>query len=173
MEKGECFAFLVDLLYCNRFSFTKQRRFFVHDILMQQMKDEVARYGVHELRTPEDVDATLRNASGTVLVFVNSVCGCAGGIARPALRKAIQHGNLPDKITTVFASGDREATARAREYFVGQPPSSPSFALMKDGRLVRMIHRSDIEVNSPDGVAAMLTRAFDEFCTPSQRLEKT
>jgi putative YphP/YqiW family bacilliredoxin len=136
----------------------------MHDILMQQMIDEVTRYGVEELRTPEEVDAVLASQKGTVLVFVNSVCGCAGGIARPALRAAMQHKTLPDKITTVFASGDREATTRAREYFVGQPPSSPSFALLRDGKLVSMIHRSDIEMRTPEEVTAALTTAFDEFC---------
>ena len=137
----------------------------MHDILMQQTKDEVLRYGVQELRTPEDVDAVIGTSKGTVLVFVNSVCGCAGGIARPALRIALQHKTLPNKITTVFASGDREATTRAREYFVDQPPSSPSFALLRDGKLVHMIHRSDIEINTPENVAAMLTSAFDRHCT--------
>lgn len=137
----------------------------MHDILMQQMKDEVTRYGVEELRTPEDVDTVLGVSKGTVVVFVNSNCGCAGGVARPALRMAMQHKTLPNKITTVFASGDREATARAREYFVGQPPSSPSFALLRDGKLITMIHRSEIETSTPQDVAAILTRAFDECCT--------
>jgi putative YphP/YqiW family bacilliredoxin len=137
----------------------------MHDIIMQQMKDEVIRYGVQELRTPEEVDAVLGTQKGTVLVFVNSVCGCAGAIARPALRIALNHKTLPEKITTVFASTDREATARAREYFIGEPPSSPSFALLKDGRLVLMIHRSDIENRTPEGVAAELTAAFDQYCS--------
>ena len=136
----------------------------MHDILSQQMKDEVTRHGVTELSTPEDVDEVLKTSKGTVLVFVNSNCGCAGGVARPALRKAMQHAWVPDKITTVFASGDREATARAREYFVAQPPSSPSFALLREGRLVQMIHRSDIEASTPDNVAALLTHMFDTYC---------
>lgn len=136
----------------------------MHDILMQQMKDEVTRYGVEEMRTPEEVDAVLGRQKGTVLVFVNSVCGCAGGIARPALRLAMQYKSLPERITTVFASGDREATARAREYFVGQPPSSPSFALLRDGKLVHMLHRSDIEMRTAEDVAADLTAAFDQHC---------
>lgn len=137
----------------------------MHDIIMQQMKDEVVRYGVVELRTPQEVDAVLGTQKGTVLVFVNSVCGCAGGIARPALRIAMKHKTLPEKITTVFASADREATARAREYFIGEPPSSPSFALLKDGKLVRMIHRSDIENRTPEEVATNLTAAFDQYCS--------
>ena len=138
----------------------------MHDILMQRMKDEVTRYGVQELRSPDDVDAVLQTP-GTVLVFVNSNCGCAGGVARPALRVAMQNKRLPDKITTVFASGDREATARAREYFVDQPPSSPSFALLRGGKLVTMIPRSDIEISSPEKVAEALVRAFDEYCGPT------
>lgn len=129
------------------------------------MRDEVTRYGVEELRSPEEVDAVLGTQKGTVLVFINSVCGCAGGIARPALRLALSHKTLPDRITTVFASVDREATARAREYFIGEPPSSPSFALLKDGRLVKMIHRSDIEMRTPDEVATTLTEAFDRYCS--------
>lgn len=140
----------------------------MHDIIMQQMKDEVIRYGVEELRTPEDVETALGARKGTVLVFVNSVCGCAGGIARPALRIAMQHKTLPERITTVFASGDREATARAREYFVGEPPSSPSFALLKGGKLVQMIHRSDIEMRTPEEVADALKAAFDKYCSPGR-----
>ena len=136
----------------------------MHDILIQQMKDEVTRHGVKELQTPEEVDTLLKNKKGTTLVFVNSVCGCAGGIARPALAVALKHKIKPDIISTVFASTDREATARAREYFTNQPPSSPSFALMRDGELVEMIHRSDIEMRSAEEVAQLLTDAFDSHC---------
>ena len=138
----------------------------MHDILMHQLIEEVTRYGAQELRTPEEVDAVLGKSNGTVLVFVNSVCGCAGGVARPALGLAMKHKNLPDAVTTVFASGDREATAHAREYFTGMPPSSPSFALLRDGKLVSMIHRSDIEISTPPDIAARLTAAFDTYCTP-------
>lgn len=137
----------------------------MHDILMQQIKNEVTKLGVRELRTPEEVDAVLANQKGTALVFVNSVCGCAGGVARPALGIALQHIVKPDVVATVFASSDREATSRAREYFTGMPPSSPSFAILCDGKLVHMIHRSDIETREPHGVAKMLTEAFDKFCT--------
>ena len=137
----------------------------MYDILIQQMKDEVLRHGVKELRTPEEVDALLKNTKGTTLVFVNSVCGCAGGIARPALSRSLQHTTTPDTIATVFASTDREATARAREYFTQQPPSSPSFALLRDGELIEMIHRSDIEMRTPEEVAQLLTYAFDTHCT--------
>jgi putative YphP/YqiW family bacilliredoxin len=133
-------------------------------LLTQSFRDEVTRLGVEELRTPEEVDAALANSKGTVLVFVNSVCGCAGGVARPALAQALKHKVLPDRITTVFASEDRDATARAREYFTGMPPSSPSVALLRGGKLLHIIHRYEIERSSPDGVAAMLTEVFDRYC---------
>lgn len=133
-------------------------------LLAQSFRDEVTRLGVQELRTPAEVDAALANSKGTVLVFVNSVCGCAGGVARPALARALKHSVLPDKLTTVFASEDRGATARAREYFTGMPPSSPSIALLRGGKLLHMIHRYQIERSTPAGVAAMLREAFDEHC---------
>ncbi|MBI4549088.1 MAG: BrxA/BrxB family bacilliredoxin [Ignavibacteriae bacterium] len=136
----------------------------MYDILIDQIKSEVTKLGVKELRTPEEVDALLANHKGTALVFVNSVCGCAGGVARPALKLALGHAVRPDVVTTVFASGDREATARAREYFTGMLPSSPSFALLRDGKLVHMIHRSDIEMCEPVEVAKLLTNAFDKYC---------
>jgi putative YphP/YqiW family bacilliredoxin len=145
----------------------------MYDILTQQLKSEVTQLGVQELRTPEEVDQILRNQRGTALVFVNSVCGCAGGVARPALRMALNHSVKPAVVATVFASGDREATARARQYFAGMPPSSPSFALLRDGKLVHMVHRSDIEIRDPEEVAAMLTNAFEKFCTsPSTPAEE-
>ena len=137
----------------------------MYDILIQQIKNEVTRLGVKELRTPEEVDAVLANHKGTALVFVNSVCGCAGGVARPALGIALKQSTKPDVIATVFASGDREATMRARSFFTNMPPSSPSFALLRDGKLVHMIHRSDIEIRGPQEVASMLTAAFDKYCT--------
>ncbi len=136
----------------------------MHDILIQQMKEAVTKHGAKELVTPEEVDNTLKNTKGTVLVFVNSVCGCAGGIARPALTFAMRHKTLPDTVTTVFASTDREATARARTYFTDQPPSSPSFALLRDGELVKMIHRSDIEIRTPEELTQLLTDTFDTYC---------
>lgn len=136
----------------------------MYDILIQQMKTEVTRLGAQELRTPADVDAVLPNSKGTMLVVVNSTCGCAAGAARPALAKALQHSNAPDKVVTVFAGIDKEATARAREYFTSQPPSSPSFALMRDGQFVHMIHRYQIEGHNADQVAATLTQVFDRFC---------
>src|SRR5262249_2006011 len=126
------------------------------------------RLGVRELRTPEEVDAVV-NQKGTALIFVNSVCGCAGGIARPALEIAMRHGIKPDTFATVFASTDREATMQARSYFTGMPPSSPSFGPLRDGKLVRMVHRSDIEIRDPYQVASLLTEAFEEYCTPVSR----
>ena len=143
----------------------------MHDLLIQQIKNEVTRLGVRELRTAEEVDALLANHKGTVLVFVNSVCGCAGGIARPALSLALRNDVKPDVVATVFASADREATMRARSYFADMPPSSPSFALLRDAKLVQMIHRSDIEIRGPQEVAALLTASFEQYCTPvPQRL---
>jgi len=136
----------------------------MYDILIQRMKEEVTRLGAQELRTPDEVDAALPKSQGTVLVVVNSTCGCAGGTARPALEKSLNHSKKPDKLVTVFASTDREATARARGYFANQPPSSPSFALMKDGKFVEMIHRSQIEGHSVEQVVRELTEAYDRHC---------
>jgi putative YphP/YqiW family bacilliredoxin len=136
----------------------------MYDIMTQQIRDEVTRLGVKELRTPDEVDAFMQQG-GTALIFVNSVCGCAGGVARPALALAMRHGVKPDRIATVFASGDREATICARSYFTGMPPSSPSFGLLRDGILVAMVHRSDIEIRDPNGVASLLTKAFEQHCT--------
>ena len=141
----------------------------MYNILMQQIKDEVSRLGVKELNTAEEVDALLTHHKGTALVFVNSVCGCAGGIARPALAMALRHSARPDIIASVFASGDREATAQARSYFTNMPPSSPSFALLRDGKLIHMIHRSDIEIREPHEVADLLTQAFEKYCNTAAR----
>ncbi len=127
------------------------------------MRDELTKIGVEELRTPAEVDAAL-NGSGTVLVFVNSVCGCAAGGARPALRLALQNGTLPDRTVTVFAGQDKEATQRARELFPGYPPSSPQIALMQDGKVVHMIQRHHIEGRTPEMIAENLKEAFDTFC---------
>jgi len=136
----------------------------MYDIMIHQMIKEVTQHGVKEMKTAEAVDATLKNAKGTTLVFVNSVCGCAGGVARPALGMALKHKSRPDQVATVFASTDREATACAREYFTGMPPSSPSFALLRDSKLVHMIHRSDIEMRRAEDVSKLLTEAFDKYC---------
>jgi putative YphP/YqiW family bacilliredoxin len=137
------------------------------DILTQQIKNEVTKLGVTELQTPEAVDALLKGRKGTTLVFVNSVCGCAGGVARPALGLAMKHAVKPDVFATVFASSDREATLQARSYFTGMPPSSPSFALLRDGQLLEMVHRSDIEIREAREVAQILTDLFDKHCRPT------
>jgi len=132
--------------------------------MIQPMRDELTSIGFKELRTPEEVEEHLPNAKGTALVFVNSVCGCAGGIARPAARLALQHEVKPDHLFTVFAGQDKEATAKAREYFAPYPPSSPSIALMKDGELVHFIERHQIEYHSAEEIAANLVAAFEQHC---------
>ena len=129
------------------------------------MRQELTRHGVAELRTADAVDATL-GAPGTTLVVVNSVCGCAARNARPAVAAALRHAVKPDQATTVFAGQDQAATQRAREYFVGYAPSSPSIALLKDGKLVFMLERWQIEGRSADAIAADLTGAFDRYCAP-------
>ena len=134
------------------------------EMMIKPMREEVTRLGVRELRSVADVDAALAEADGTALVFVNSVCGCAAGMARPALAKALQHGVKPAKLFSVFAGQDLEATARARSYFGEYQPSSPSVALLKDGEVVAFVHRHQIEGRHPDHVAALLTQAFDHFC---------
>jgi putative YphP/YqiW family bacilliredoxin len=141
----------------------------MYDLIIQQMRDEITRLGAQELRTPQEVDSVILNSKGTMLVVVNSTCGCAAGAARPGLTKAMQHSVVPDKIVTVFAGLDKEATATARGYFDNEPPSSPSFALMRDGKLVKMIPRSNIEGHSPDQIAAQLVNAFDEYCVPASK----
>ncbi|RRJ63785.1 BrxA/BrxB family bacilliredoxin [Paenibacillus oralis] len=132
--------------------------------MVQPMRDELTVLGVQELRTPEDVEEKLPGAKGTALVVVNSVCGCAAGQCRPGVAKALQHDMTPDHLFTVFAGQDKEATAKAREYFAPYPPSSPSIALMKDGELVHFIERHQIEDRSAEEIAADLTSAFDRFC---------
>lgn len=132
--------------------------------MVQPMRDELTVLGVQELRLPEEVEEKLPSAKGTALVVVNSVCGCAAGQCRPGVAKALQHDLTPDHLFTVFAGQDKEATAKAREYFAPYPPSSPSIALMKDGELVHFIERHQIEDRSAEEIAADLTSAFDRFC---------
>lgn len=136
------------------------------DIMVQGMRDELTRVGFSELRTPEQVDGVLKNEKRTVLVVVNSVCGCAAGKARPAIARALMNKSRPEVLTTVFAGQDPEATAQARKYFLPYAPSSPSIALMRDGKLAFMMERRDIESSDPFTIASVLTRAFDEYCTP-------
>ncbi|MBY0490474.1 MAG: BrxA/BrxB family bacilliredoxin [Gemmatimonadaceae bacterium] len=131
--------------------------------LLIPMRQELTRLGVEELRTAEAVDATLP-ASGTTLVVVNSVCGCAARNARPAVAMALSHTKKPQRSTTVFAGQDVEATQRAREYFTGYAPSSPSIALMKDGDVVFMLERRQIEGRSAQEIAADLQQAFETHC---------
>lgn len=138
------------------------------ELMIKPMRDDLTRIGFEETRTPEAVDAAIQNSTGTVLVVVNSVCGCAAGKARPGIAKALNHSVQPDKKITVFAGADIDATAQARGYFTGYPPSSPSIGLMKDGKLVYLLERYQIEGRSADQIAAELTNAFDKFCAPLQ-----
>lgn len=128
------------------------------------MRQELTRLGVEEMRTPGEVDAKLRDAPGTTLVVVNSVCGCAARNARPAVADALRHATRPDQLTTVFAGQDADATQRARSYFTGYPPSSPQIALLKDGKLVYMLERHQIEGRSAGEISQDLVRAFDKHC---------
>ena len=128
------------------------------------MRQELTRLGVRELRTPAEVDATLRDAPGTTLVVVNSICGCAARNARPAVALALAHPRVPDALTTVFAGQDIDATARARSYFTGYGPSSPQIGLLKDGKLVYMLERHQIEGRSAASIAQDLVAAFDAHC---------
>ncbi|MFM1875938.1 MAG: hypothetical protein RL266_1675 [Bacteroidota bacterium] len=127
------------------------------------MKQDITSAGVDELLTPEDVDNAIK-AEGTTLVFINSVCGCAAGNARPAMKMAVKHSKTPDRVTTVFAGFDKDAVAQARKYMAPYPPSSPSIALFKDGNLVHFIERHHIEGRPAEMIAENLKGAFDEFC---------
>ena len=131
--------------------------------LVAPMKEELVTAGFAELTTPEDVDGVV-DSEGTTLVVLNSVCGCAAGSMRPAVKLAVQNGKLPGKLTTAFAGVDREAVDRARKYMLPYPPSSPAIALFKDGRLVHMIERHHIEGRTAEMIAENLKAAFDEFC---------
>ncbi len=134
--------------------------------IVQPMRQELTRLGIEELRTAADVDAKLHDMKGTALVIVNSVCGCAARNARPAIAAAMNHAIKPDVSATVFAGQDREATERARQYFTGYAPSSPSIALMKDGDVVFMLERYKIEGRTAQEIAADLVQAFDTYCAP-------
>lgn len=134
------------------------------DLMIQPMRDELTQHGFTELKTPEEVDGALQDAKGTALVVVNSVCGCAAGLARPTAIASLQHNVKPDHIYTVFAGQDKEATQRAREYFEGQPPSSPSFVLMKDGKFAGMVHRHEIEDSDPEEIVGKLVGLYNQHC---------
>lgn len=128
------------------------------------MRQELTRLGIQELKTAAEVDDVVRQSQGTVMIVVNSMCGCAAGKARPGIALALQHPVKPDVIATVFAGGDIEATERARSYFTGYPPSSPSIAILRDGKLVYMMERRQIENQAADAIARNLTEAFDQVC---------
>ncbi len=132
--------------------------------MVQPMRDELTQIGFDELLTPQAVDESL-SADGTVLLVVNSVCGCAAGAARPGIRLALEHATRPDRLTTVFAGMEIDAVERARSYFVGYPPSSPQIGLFAGGRLVHMLERQDIEGRPAEAIAAVLGAAFDRHCT--------
>ena len=134
------------------------------EIMVIPMREELTRLGIQELRTATEVDRALANQFGTTMVVVNSICGCAAGRMRPAVRTALEHSSRPEKLFTVFAGQDKDATDRARSYFVGYPPSSPSIALLRDGKLVHMMQRSDIEHREAADIAAELKGVFDKFC---------
>jgi bacilliredoxin len=134
------------------------------EYLIAPMRGEMTDMGARELRTAEAVDEAVKNSRGVVMLVVNSVCGCAAGKARPGIAKALQNKNRPDVLATVFAGADIEATDRARQYFTGYPPSSPSIGLLKDGQLIFMMERSQIEVRNAEMIAEELTKAFDKYC---------
>jgi len=134
------------------------------EIMVIPMREELTRLGIEELKTAADVDQALRNRPGTALVVVNSICGCAAGRMRPAVRMALENGVKPEKAFSVFAGQDTDATERARSYFTGYPPSSPSIAILRDGRLVYMMPRRDIESREAPAIAADLKAAFDKYC---------
>ena len=138
------------------------------EYLIAPMRGEMTDMGARELRTAAAVDDTVKNSNGVVMMVVNSVCGCAAGKARPGIAKALQNKNRPDVVATVFAGADIEATACARQYFTGYPPSSPSIGLLRDGQLIYMMERSFIEMRDANMIADELVRAFDRLCTPEQ-----
>jgi putative YphP/YqiW family bacilliredoxin len=133
--------------------------------MVAPMRQELTGAGIEEARTAADVESAIKQP-GTLMVVVNSICGCAAGRMRPGVRAAVQSGVRPDRMITVFAGQDREATEQARSYFTGYGPSSPCIALLRDGKVAFMLERSAIEGRDPQAIAADLTRAFDRFCTP-------
>ncbi|WP_416827148.1 BrxA/BrxB family bacilliredoxin [Ectobacillus polymachus] len=136
--------------------------FFMNDVV-RQAREEIGAAGYTELKTPEEVDEAFARR-GVTLVMINSVCGCAGGIARPAAAHSVHYDKRPDYFVSVFAGQDKEATQRARDYFEGYPPSSPSFALLKDGEILTMIERHEIEGHSPMEVVQKMQQSFDQYC---------
>ena len=134
------------------------------EIMVIPMREELTRLGIEELRTAEEVDQALKNRPGTTMVVVNSICGCAAGRMRPAVRIALQNSIRPDHAYSVFAGQEKEATDRARSYFAGYPPSSPSIAILRDGQLVYLMPRREIESREAPAIAADLKAALDRFC---------
>lgn len=134
------------------------------ELMVTPMREELSRLGIKETRTAEEVEQALHQP-GTTMVVVNSICGCAAGKMRPAVRAALQNSIKPDQSITVFAGQDREATDKARAFFIGYPPSSPSIGILRDGELVYMMQRSDIETSDPRRIAEKLTQAFSQFCS--------
>ena len=133
-------------------------------VMVQPMRDELTQVGFRELRTAEDVDALISQTEKPSLLFINSICGCAAGIARPAVIESLKHEVLPENLTTAFAGNDVEAVARARENFAGYPPSSPCVGLFREGQLVHMVERHQIEGQSMENLTKMLTSAYDKYC---------
>jgi putative YphP/YqiW family bacilliredoxin len=134
------------------------------ELMVVPMREELTRLGIQEMRSAQEVDRALNNQAGTTMVVVNSICGCAAGRMRPAVRAALQNSNRPERMFSVFAGQDTEATERARFYFTGYPPSSPSIALLQDGKLVHMMQRSDIENREAADIATELKKVFDKLC---------
>ena len=136
------------------------------EFFVAPMREELTSLGVEELRTPGDVDSAVQSSTGTLMIVVNSVCGCAAGKARPGLALALRSGVRPDRVASVFAGFDNDATTRARSYFTGYAPSSPSIALFRDGKLAYMLERSQIENRDALAIANELKGAFEKYCSP-------
>lgn len=152
------------MISCCNFAVNNFNKMPYPEYICAPMRDELTSIGFTELKTPEDVDATIPTAKGTTLLVLNSVCGCAAGSARPGVRMALKNSKVPNQLTTVFAGQDLEATAQARKYTLPYPPSSPSIALFKDGKLVHFVERHHIEGRSAEMIAEHLKMAFEEFC---------
>lgn len=138
------------------------------ELMVIPIREELTRLGIQELRNAAEVDQAITARSGTTMVVVNSICGCAAGRMRPAVRLALQNSTRPDQLASVFAGQDAEATERARSYFTGYPPSSPSIAILRDGKLVYMMQRRDIETRDAHSIAADLVAAFEQHCRPQE-----
>lgn len=137
------------------------------EIMIRPMREDLVRLGFEELKTAESVDEAVKSTPGTLMIVVNSICGCAAGKARPGVALALRHEARPDRLATVFAGADLDATERARSYFTGYRPSSPSIGILRNGQLVYMLERWQIEGRGPEDIAAELKRAFDECCAPA------